>query len=152
MDMRGKIVDYCPVLTMKGGRRGVQVSLKSQDQARCGKATSMRYQSERAREATGVENCLSRFCQAAKMAMSVVDGKESGGCVQRGRTSRNARVQRNVMTTSAVQLSKLRSTRRMIFGRTSFFFSPDDRQHFSLCQTDVYAHTFQGGIIVIIAC
>lgn len=116
---------------MKGGHRGVQVSLKSQDQARCLKPTSMRYQSERAKAATIVEGCLYRLCQTEMMPMSVVEGKESGGCVQHGRASRNERVQRNVMTTFPCNsLIELRSTRRPIFVKTNLILLIlDDRRH-----------------------
>lgn len=78
MDRRGKIVDYCPVLTMKGGRRGVQVSLKSQDQARCGEATSMRYQSGRA---------SGRGDESRKLSVQVLSGCKDGNecCGRKGK-------------------------------------------------------------------
>jgi hypothetical protein len=109
---------------MKGGRRGVQVSLKSQDQARCGELTSMRYQSERAKEVTEVAGRQSRSCSGWE------DGNEY--CGWKGKR-RMRPTRQNVSKRESPKkcnddfrcatdcLNDLRSARRMVFSGTSFF-------------------------------
>lgn len=140
---------------MKGGRRGVQVSLKSQDQARCGEATSMRYQSGRASD---------RGDKSRRLSIQVESGWEDGNeCCERKGKRRMRPTRQNVSKRESpkkcnddfrcTNLSESRSTRRMIFVACErAFFAPDDREHFLLCQIDVCAHTLQVVIIVIIAC